>query len=104
MLQINIPTIQIINLTMVLQCNNADEGCGLPGDEGTIGMECGKSAETIAGNSSLLEGAVYGKGKWVIFAVSKQYENDSNMTGSKRRRGGRWFRLNRSSGQKVTRV
>jgi hypothetical protein len=47
---------------MILQCNNADEGCGLPGDEGIIGMECRKVAETIAGNSSLSEGAVYGQG------------------------------------------
>jgi hypothetical protein len=67
---------------MVLQCNNADEGCGLPGDEGTIGMKCGKSAEGVAGNSSLSEGLFTGKGKWVIFTVSRQYEDDTNMTGS----------------------
>jgi hypothetical protein len=52
-----------------LYCNNADEGCGLPGEEGTIGTECGKSAETIAGTGSLSEGAVYDKGKVVISTV-----------------------------------
>jgi hypothetical protein len=67
----NITTIIIISSTMVLQCNNADEGCGLPGEEGTIGTGCGKTAETIAGNSSLSEGAVHGKGRMVISAMSK---------------------------------
>jgi hypothetical protein len=67
---------------MILHCNYADEGCGLPGEEGTIGTKCGKSAETIAGTSSLSKGAVYGKGKWVISTVLKQYENDAKMTGS----------------------
>jgi dGTPase len=38
MLPINIFAIKIISLTMTLQCNNADEGRGLPEDEGTIGM------------------------------------------------------------------
>jgi hypothetical protein len=71
MLQIIIPTIILINLNMILQCNNADEGCGLPGDEGTVGEKCGNVAETIAGNSSLSEGAIYGKGKWVIFTVPR---------------------------------
>ena len=41
------------------------------------------------------------KGKMVIFTVSKQYENDINMTGSKRRRRGLWNHLIRSYGQKV---
>ena len=48
---------------MILQCNYADEGCGLPGIDGTIGKKCGESAERIAGNSSLLEGAVYKQGQ-----------------------------------------
>ena len=59
----------IISLTMILHCNYADEGCGLPGDEGTIGKRCGKSAETIAGNSSLSEGLFTGKGINVIFTI-----------------------------------
>ena len=46
---------------MILHCNYADEGCGLPGDAGTIGEECGKVVEGVAGNSSLSEGAVYGQ-------------------------------------------
>jgi hypothetical protein len=54
---------------MILQCNYADEGCGLPGDEGVIGMKCGKSAETIAGNSSLSEGLFTDKGIRVIFTM-----------------------------------
>jgi hypothetical protein len=83
---------------MTLHCNNADEGCGLPGEEGTIETECGKTAETIARNNSLSEGAVHGKGRMVFSAVSKQYEMDVNMTGSKRRRRGRWFHLNRNCG------
>jgi hypothetical protein len=44
---------------MILQCNYADESCGLPGDEGTIG----KVMEGVARNSSLSEGAVYGQGQ-----------------------------------------
>ena len=83
-LQINILAIIVINLTMILQCNYADEGCGLPGDEGTIGMKCGKVAEGVAGNSSLSEGLFTGKGIMVIFTVSRQYENDTSMTGSSR--------------------
>jgi hypothetical protein len=67
---------------MILHCNYADEGCGLPGDAGTIGEECGKVVEGVAGNSSLSEGAVYGKGIMVIFTVPKHYENDTIGTGS----------------------
>jgi hypothetical protein len=99
-LQITILAIKVIGLTMILHCNYADEGCGLPGDEGTIGKECGKVTETIAGNSSLSEGAIHGKGRMVISAMSKQHESDTIGTGSTRRRDGRWFRLNRSSEQK----
>jgi hypothetical protein len=89
---------------MTLHCSNADEGCGLPGEEGTIGTECGKSAETIAGTSSLSEGAVYGKGSMVISAMSKQDESDTIGTGSTRRRSRRWFHLDRSYGCKVVAV
>jgi hypothetical protein len=56
---------------MILQCNYADEGCGLPRGEGTIGMKCGKSAETIAENSSHSEGAVYGQGQMGHFNCVK---------------------------------
>ena len=84
---------------MTLQCNNADEGCGLPGDEGVIGMKCKKTAETIAGNSSLSEGAVHGKGRMVISAMPKQDESDTIGTGSTRRRSGRWFHFDRSPEQ-----
>ena len=76
--------IKVIGLTMILQCNYADEGCGLPGGDGTIGKKCGESAETIAGNSSLSEGLFTGKGNMVIYTVSKHYENGTNMTGMKR--------------------
>ena len=81
---------------MTLHCNNADEGCGLPGDEGVIGKRCGNVADEVAGTGSLSEGAVYGKGKVVISTVPRQYENDTKMTGSSRRRIWRWFHLNRS--------
>ena len=70
-LQISILAIKVISLTMILHCNYADEGCGLPGDDGTIGKECGESAELTAGNSSLPEGLFTAKGKRVIFIVSK---------------------------------
>jgi hypothetical protein len=95
-LQITILAIKVISLTMILHCNYADEGCGLPGGEGTIGMKCGKVAEGVAGNSSLSEGLFVGKDKMVIFTVSKQHENDINRTGSKRRRSGLWNHLDRS--------
>jgi hypothetical protein len=88
---------------MILQCNYAGEGCGLPGGEGTIGKECGEAAESIAGSSSPLKGAVFGKGKWVISTVSKQYENDAKMTSLTRRRSGLWNHPNRSYGCGVTR-
>lgn len=48
---------------MILQCNYANEGCGLPGGEGTIGKKCGESAKLTAGNSSLSEGADYRQGQ-----------------------------------------
>jgi hypothetical protein len=48
---------------MILQCNYADEGCALPGDEGTIGMKCGTVAEEVAGNSSLSEGLFTARAK-----------------------------------------
>ena len=86
---------------MTLQCNYADESCGLPRGEGTIGKECGESAELTARNSSLSEGLFTGKGKMVISIVSKHYESDTNMTGSKRRISGLWNHLNRSCEQKV---
>jgi hypothetical protein len=50
---------------MTLQCDDADESRGLPGDEGIIGKKCRESVEVIAGNSSLSEGAVYGQGRMV---------------------------------------
>jgi hypothetical protein len=49
---------------MILHCNYADEGCGLPGEEGTTGKECGKTAETIAGTSSLSEGLFTARAEW----------------------------------------
>jgi hypothetical protein len=41
-------------------------------------------------------GLFTGKGKMVIFTMPKQYENDTNMTGSTRRRSGLWNDLDRS--------
>jgi hypothetical protein len=67
-------------------------------------MKCGKTAETVAGTSSLSEGAVYGKGSNVISTVSKQCGGDTKMMGSSIRRGRRWFHLNRSHGCKVVAV
>jgi hypothetical protein len=49
---------------MTLQCDDADESCGLPGDEGIIGKKCGESAEVVAGNSTLSEGCLRAKVKW----------------------------------------
>jgi hypothetical protein len=84
---------------MILQCDYADESCGLPGDEGTIGKECGESAEMIAGSSPLPEGGLFtAKGKMVISIVGPHSENDSNRTGSSRRRSGLWIHLDLSYG------
>ena len=49
---------------MTLQCDDADESCGLPGDEGTIGEKCEMVAELSAGNSSLSEGCLWARVKW----------------------------------------
>ena len=43
--------------TMILQCDDIDESCGLPGDEGYTGEKCGTIAEGIAKKVSLSEGA-----------------------------------------------
>ena len=67
-------------------------------DEGTTGEKCGVSTELIAENSSLSEGLFTGRGKIVIFSVSKHYDNDTNLTGLRRRRSGIWNHLNRSYG------
>ena len=83
---------------MILQCDDADESCGFPGDEGTIGKECGESAELTAETVLSRRGLFTDKGKRVIFTLSKQYENDTSMTGSKRRRSRRWIHLDRSYG------
>jgi hypothetical protein len=88
----------MIKLTMILQCKNADEGCGLPGDEGTIGKRCGKSADEVAGTGSLSEGAVYDKGKVVISTVGTHDGSGTNRTGSTRRRSRTWIHLDRSYG------
>jgi hypothetical protein len=65
---------------MTLQCNNADEGCGLPGEKGTIGTECGRSAETIAGTSSLSEGLFTARAEWSFLL----YQNRMRVTPSGR--------------------
>jgi hypothetical protein len=48
---------------MILQCNYADESCGLPRVKKPSGRGCGESMKMIAGNSSLSEEAVYEQGK-----------------------------------------
>jgi hypothetical protein len=54
---------------MILQCDDADESCGLPGGEGYTGKKCEMVAELTAGNSSLSEGLFTDKGKRVISTV-----------------------------------
>ena len=83
---------------MTLQCDDADESCGLPGGEGIIGKKCGMVAEEVAGNSSLSEGLFTDKGKRVISTAGPCSENDTNTTGSTRRRRGLWIHLIRSYG------
>ena len=49
---------------MTLQCDDADESCGLPGVKKPSGRGCGESAEMIAENSSLSAGLFTSKAKW----------------------------------------
>jgi hypothetical protein len=69
---------------MILQCDDADESCGFPGDEGTIRKKCGEVTEGVAENSSLSKGLFTGNGKMAIFTMSTHYKNGTNLTGSKR--------------------
>ena len=62
------------------------------------GKKCGMTAEGITGKGTLSEGADWGKGKMVIFRMLKHNENDTNRTGSMKRRRGRWIHLIRSYG------
>ena len=73
---------------MATACYHASGYCGLPGDEEDTGEKCGEAAERFAGNSSLSEGLFTCKGKKVIFIVSNHSENETNRTGSMRRRSG----------------
>jgi hypothetical protein len=61
---------------MILHCNYADEGCGLPGGEGTGGMKCGKTAETIVGNSSPSKGLFSARAEWSF----SQCQNSMKVT------------------------
>jgi hypothetical protein len=54
----------------------------LPGDEGSTGKKCGKSAETIAGNSSLSEGLFTARAEWSF----SQWQNSMKMISSERAR------------------
>ena len=83
---------------MILQCNYANEGCGLPRGDGTIRKKRGESAELIAGKSSLSKRLFRGKGKMTIFRMRTHNENDNIMTSSTRRRRGLWNHRNRSYG------
>ena len=71
----------------------ANGGCGLPGVEEGTGEKCGEAAERFAGNSSLSEGLVTCKGKKAIFTVSNHSENETNGTGSTKRRSEFWIHL-----------
>ena len=58
-----------------------------------------ESSETVLS----WRGLIRGKGKMVIFRMLKHSESGSKSLGSKRRRRGRWFHLNRSYGCGVMR-
>ena len=47
---------------MLLCCDHASGGCGLPGVEEITEKKCEKLAKRIAGNLSLVEGAELGQG------------------------------------------
>ena len=78
---------------MLLHGYHANGGYGLPGDEEGSGKKCGEAAEGIAGNSSLSEGDVTGKGRMVILNMPNHSEKDVNRMGSMRRRSGLWNHL-----------
>ena len=77
---------------MSLHCNHANGGCGLPGVEEINGRKCEKLTERIAGNLSQ-RGLIKGKGIMVIFRMLTHGENDTNRTGSTKRRSGLWYHL-----------
>ena len=89
---------------MILHCNNADEGCGLPGDEGIIEEKCGKSADEVAGTVLSRRGLFTARAIGSFSTAPRQCEDDTSRTGSSRRRIWRWFRLDRSPEQKVMAV
>ena len=86
---------------MSLHYSDANGGCGLPGVEEITGRKCEKLAERIAGKRTLSEGLNKGRGKMVIFRMSKHGENDSIGTGSMKRGCGLWNHLIWSCEQKV---
>ena len=67
---------------MILQCNYANESCGLPGDGGATGEKCGELAERFTEKVSLPAELIRGKGKMVIFSVRQHHESGTNGTGS----------------------
>ena len=61
---------QVIQLNMKMLLKYFMEWVSwLAWDEGSTGTKCGQTAEYVARNSSLSEGAVYGKGRMVIFTM-----------------------------------
>ena len=78
---------------MLLHCNHANGGCGLPGVEEITKKKCEKLAKRIAGKRSLPEGLIKCKGKMVIFRMLTHGENDSIGTGSRKQRSGLWNHL-----------
>ena len=78
---------------MSLHYSDANGGCGLPGVEEITEKKCEKLAERIAGKRTFSEGLNKGRGKMVIFIMSKHCENGSIGTGSTKRRSGLWIHL-----------
>ena len=76
-----------------MHCNHANGGCGLPGVDEITGKKCEKLAELTAEKVLSRRGLIYCKGKMVIFTVSNHSENETNRTGSTKRRRGLWNHL-----------
>ena len=69
---------------MILQCNYADEGCGLSGVKEPSGRSAERPRKRLPETVLSQRGLFSGKGKMVISIVSKHYEDDTNMMGSMR--------------------
>ena len=86
---------------MSLHFNNANGGCGLPGVDEITGKNVRSSQKESPKNVLSRRGLIKCKGKMVIFRMLTHGENDTNRTGSTRRRSGLWNHLIWSWEQKV---